>query len=664
FSDIKKYLYKALLYLKDKKKKVNVSGLPLCFLKGFEKFYSFEQLQRKLVKDKKCLSCTMNDLCGGFIKEYADVFGTKEAKPYKKVSQEVVKILHWKKNTAPDYAFYNSKPNLNLFVINDKEKENAVFEKKKHIRLLTSCNNNCQFCIIGKTDGQVFDVNAIKHELLNGVKENCTKVVLSGGEPTIHPNFLDIVHLAKKVGYQKIQVITNGRMFSYINFLNKAVKNGLTEVTFSIHGHNAKIHDELTNVKGSFSQTIQGIKNAILYQKKGKLYVNADIVINKKNYKFLPSIIKFLYSLGIREIDLLQVIPFGYAWINKKNLLFRDSTKLFKYLRNAIRICKKLGINVWTNRVDPSLLEGNENLIHDPWKLKDELYKERAEFLENSLITNGKFYCHSRCNYCFLKDFCSIAMRINTRITNRSFKYLELSSKEKFNQRLILGNRLGCKHLIIKNLEIQSLEKCLEISKKHNYASYTVVYDSENLTKEKLNYLHELMTSYNEIVNFEVFFNMNNRNSFNEQKLRTLTKYRFHNYIIGFGEAPIKITTYKDYAIHPKKLRFLLKKVESILKNVRYVYKNVPFCFVPEQFRAKILWKDQTTILNPDYYLYKSKTKLNLRKLLMRYYIKNIKYKSLRCKSCLFTNKCKGAPEKYLRIFGFKQLNPIKNEYK
>jgi MoaA/NifB/PqqE/SkfB family radical SAM enzyme len=46
-------------------------------------------------------------------------------------------------------------------------------------------------------------------------------------------------------GYPKIQTVTNGRMFSYPEFLHRCVDAGLSEITFSINGTNAKIHDAL-----------------------------------------------------------------------------------------------------------------------------------------------------------------------------------------------------------------------------------------------------------------------------------------------------------------------------------------------------------------------------------------------------------------------------------
>ena len=40
----------------------------------------------------------------------------------------------------------------------------------------------------------------------------------------MNPNFLDFVRLGKRAGYPKVQTVTNGRMFNYPDFLDRAAK--------------------------------------------------------------------------------------------------------------------------------------------------------------------------------------------------------------------------------------------------------------------------------------------------------------------------------------------------------------------------------------------------------------------------------------------------------
>ena len=69
--------------------------------------------------------------------------------------------------------------------------------------------------------------------------------VISGGEGSIHPKFVDFVRYAREVGYSRVQTVTNGYMFSKRDFYLKAVEAGLGEITFSLHGHTvSNVHSD------------------------------------------------------------------------------------------------------------------------------------------------------------------------------------------------------------------------------------------------------------------------------------------------------------------------------------------------------------------------------------------------------------------------------------
>jgi len=220
---------------------------------------------------------------------------------------------------------------------------------------------------------------SIKTALKRGIAEGSEKLILSGGEPTIHPRFLEIVSRAKAAGYSQIQVVTNGRMFCYPNFLARAVLTGVTEITFSIHGHKKALYEKQSRVDGSFSQAMAGLNNALRIR---GLIINIDIVINKINYKHLEAILRFFIGRKITEFDLLQVTPYGSAWKNRKNVLYNISNAL-PYLKKAFELQNEFpGIYIWTNRFPAQYLEGFEELIQHPAKLKDEIRGRRYEFTQ------------------------------------------------------------------------------------------------------------------------------------------------------------------------------------------------------------------------------------------------------------------------------------------
>ncbi len=315
------------------------------------------------------------------------------------------------------------------------ERRNKAATKKHYwLRLTYACNNKCIFCLDKQNqNGTVKSLNDIRKEMEQGKKEGAIKLILSGGDPTVHPKYLDIVKMGKDFGYKEIQTVTNGRMFYYKDFLKKAVKNGLTEITFSIHGHTKELYEKQSRVKDSFEQALGGLLNALSVP---GLIVNIDIVINKINYKYLEDILRFFIKLGVAEFDLLQVMPFGDAWENRKKVLF-DIKRALPYLRKAFALQKEFPyIYLWTNRFPPAYLEGFEELIQHPVKLYDEV-RGRKEMFDDFLEKDIMMRCYGeQCRYCFIKNFCQdlIYLKKNKKIKSKRFAYC-LRNKYEFKEK-------------------------------------------------------------------------------------------------------------------------------------------------------------------------------------------------------------------------------------
>lgn len=285
------------------------------------------------------------------------------------------------------------------------EHEAAAHEKRNWVRLSYDCNNHCTFCLDSNAhDGTMRATQDIKVQIVEGRKRGSNRLILSGGEPTMHPNFLDFVKLGKMAGYPKIQTVTNGRMFRYPEFLNKAADNGLHEITFSLHGHTAKLHDALVGTPGAFVEEVAGLRAAL---DSGRFIVNVDIVINKQNVKHLPEMLETFIGWGVKEFDLLHVIPFGNAWSDARHHLFYDLDGNLEYLQKAFAYARRPDVHIWLNRFPPPYAEGFEDLIQDPYKLNDEVRGRREEF-DRYLSLGHKLSCREaeRCKYCYLQNLC------------------------------------------------------------------------------------------------------------------------------------------------------------------------------------------------------------------------------------------------------------------
>jgi MoaA/NifB/PqqE/SkfB family radical SAM enzyme len=318
------------------------------------------------------------------------------------------------------------------------EHEDAAHEKRNWVRLTFDCNNHCVFCLDTLThDGVMRDREEVKNQILDGRKAGATRLILSGGEPTMHPNYIDFIKLGRLAGYRKIQTVTNGRKFQYPEFLDRCLKAGLSEITFSLHGPNAKIHDALVGVKGAFEQESAGLKAALA---DGRPIVNVDIVINRGNVKHLGKMLELFYSWGVREFDLLQVIPFGNAFREGKDILFYDLKEMRPYLLEAFAWSKKPDVHIWLNRFPPMHLEGYEHLIQDPYKLNDEVKGRKEEF--GRFLNDGvDLDCRDpfRCSHCYLQRLCDTLYGIRDRVVALGFEAARVDTEWEAKQERVFG---------------------------------------------------------------------------------------------------------------------------------------------------------------------------------------------------------------------------------
>ena len=238
-------------------------------------------------------------------------------------------------------------------------------EKKIQINLGHICNNVCKFCMNGEplNKRKFVPFSLAKKELKKLKDKNYNVVGFLGGEITIYPKIIELVKLATKLGYERIDLVSNGRRYSDIKFLKNLIEVGNIRFYLSIHSHKEKIEDFLTSVKGSFNEKIQGLYNLITLQKKGliqeRIFIN--LVINKLNYKFLSQILIFYFkNFGIKDFRFNFIRPEGRAFVNFK-LLVPTYTEILPYLKKSILLSKKLNLDISLEGIPFCLLKEIKN---------------------------------------------------------------------------------------------------------------------------------------------------------------------------------------------------------------------------------------------------------------------------------------------------------------
>jgi MoaA/NifB/PqqE/SkfB family radical SAM enzyme len=184
--------------------------------------------------------------------------------------------------------------------------------KKLIMNVTYVCNNHCTFCAVG-TRTQVHGHPPRQREHLDKYRRlGVTMVDFDGGEPTLNPELIPLVRYARAIGFERINVTTNGRMCFYPEFAQKLVRSGLTTLLFSVHGADAQTHAQQVGVAEAFEQTTGGIRNCLQAAPSG-VELGMNITLTKGNFQQLDGVAQLAWDLGLRWLNIQFLTPFGRA---------------------------------------------------------------------------------------------------------------------------------------------------------------------------------------------------------------------------------------------------------------------------------------------------------------------------------------------------------------
>ena len=220
------------------------------------------------------------------------------------------------------------------------------------------CNSNCVFCVIGD---KLFSGDRSTRECIDELRlsrRSCTDVVFTGAEVTIRPDFFKLVGAAKALGYENIQIQTNGRMLAYREFCERAIAAGANEFSPSIHAPNAKLHDALTRSRGSFDQIVRAIEHLVELDQT----VVTNTVITKRNAPLLPELARMLVELGVHQFQLAFPHPTGHAWTHFDAVVPR-MTDIESNVHAALSIGVSAGVQCMAEAIPFCFMGGYERHV-------------------------------------------------------------------------------------------------------------------------------------------------------------------------------------------------------------------------------------------------------------------------------------------------------------
>ncbi|HUU00769.1 MAG TPA: radical SAM protein [Myxococcota bacterium] len=177
------------------------------------------------------------------------------------------------------------------------------------------CNNNCVFCHSAPHRGINSTIEQIEKKIQRAASLGANMLVLSGGEPTIRTDLLDISDRAGMAG-MTLGLVTNGRMLAYGNLVEKLIERRLGYVYVSLCAPDAELHDRHAQVE-SFNQTIKGLQH--LPGVVDELTIN--VVVTDWNIDSLDGMPALAAKLAPLRLKFSMVEPEGNALDNFKTLV-------------------------------------------------------------------------------------------------------------------------------------------------------------------------------------------------------------------------------------------------------------------------------------------------------------------------------------------------------
>ena len=223
----------------------------------------------------------------------------------------------------------------------DNSTDNIVFITER-------CNSNCIMCpspTSFRRKGFHVPVKLLL-AMIEHIPSDAVHLTITGGEPFLIGKdiFSVFAKLKEHCDNTEILILTNGRALAVKSYQDNLLQTIPDNTMFGIpiHASSAKMHDMITQVPGSFQQTIAGLDFLLC----NGMCVEIRIVVSRINVYDLPSLATMIAERfpSVAHVSIMAMEMTGSAHENRKEVWipYRES---FQYVSTAVEILVTAGIN-------------------------------------------------------------------------------------------------------------------------------------------------------------------------------------------------------------------------------------------------------------------------------------------------------------------------------
>lgn len=221
------------------------------------------------------------------------------------------------------------------------------------IEILQRCPNRCIYCSSHSNPQatHIIPFEIIKNVIDDAKSLGCKTVCLSGGEPFLHPQILDIIsYIAKQqlicYVYTSGIYMKNEVYSSLPNEYIEAIRGMVDKVIFNVEADSSTLYDQIMGTDvGGFDMMKKSINDCV----SSGLVVETHVVPMQVNFKHLKSIFEMCYQLGVSKVSILRLVLQGRALENLSLVKLsgkdnREVTKLIKALNESYKGKVRIGL--------------------------------------------------------------------------------------------------------------------------------------------------------------------------------------------------------------------------------------------------------------------------------------------------------------------------------
>jgi len=277
-----------------------------------------------------------------------------------------------------------------------------------YIQVVRHCNHVCGFCS-NPTTPYVHSFDTMKVLVDDFVARGYFGVILTGGEPTLHPDLPSIAGYARDQGLH-VRMITNGWNLADRDFAKALAEGGVQHAHVSIYSIRPDVEEALRGIPNTLPRAYKALENANEFG----ITLNINCVINRLNADHLhdniayfiehhPYIRHFVWnnldpSMGRAEVNQEQFLhrlrDFEYSlW--KACTMLHETGRTFRV--EKVPLCLMTDY-AWASTETRKIVKGEERIVHfldDKQTVRqtdwEHLYAESCRICSLRTICGGLF---------------------------------------------------------------------------------------------------------------------------------------------------------------------------------------------------------------------------------------------------------------------------------